>query len=302
MNTLLTPLIRRAEALTTPWITVWALLGVLLVGAVDLLTGHMLSMSLFYIGPVAMAAWFGGSRVGFAIAVVGTLTWLGADLLAGGSYSHPLIPVWNAMIRLGIFAIIAWLVSRQCALLSEQQDLARTDPLTGLFGRRAFGERLAHDLARSQRTRGPLTVAYMDLDDFKAINDRQGHAEGDRVLTITGRVLSESLRGSDTAARLGGDEFALVLPDTDSLGAHQFMGILTRTLHDTWQEHGVNVGCSIGAVTILDASLSVDSVLGSADALMYEVKRSGKGEAAFRELGGIEPVVDPAATRRSIFS
>jgi diguanylate cyclase (GGDEF)-like protein len=277
---------RHLDRLARPAILALAAGGVCIVGGVDYLTGYEVSMSLLYLGPVALAAWYSGARAGIAMAVLSCIGWYVADLAAGNRYSHPAIPVWNALIRLGFFVVTGLLLDALRRSLRAQQHLARTDALTGLGGRRAFEERLEHDLALAQRRASTLSLAYLDLDGFKAVNDSYGHAEGDRLLSAVGRLLNGAVREADTAARLGGDEFALVLPDTDERGARQVVDKLSRELGEVLAAHPGGVGCSIGVVTLLDAATPPQRALAAADALMYEVKRKGKGAVAFTVLGG----------------
>ena len=259
--------------------------GVVLVGGVDYFTGYEVSVSLFYLGPVALATWYGGRRTGIGIGILSCVTWYIAELAAGSQYSHPAIPVWNALVRLGFFLITSLLLSALRKSLLEQRHLARTDGLTKLYGRRAFEERLRHDLALAQRRRSTLSLAYVDLDDFKAVNDTRGHAEGDRVLRTVGQVLRDSVRAADTPARIGGDEFALVLPDTDRSGAEQVISKLRVGLQEALEKGAWPVTCSIGVSTFIDPAISPENAVAAADALMYEVKRRGKGEVAYHVLG-----------------
>lgn len=262
-------------------ILLWAVCIVVVVGIVDYLSGYEISISLFYLGPVAAAAWYGGRWMGVAIALLCCLSWFLADAVAGNHYSHPAIPVWNALIRLGFFVITALLMTMLRKSFHTQQYLAQTDGLTGLYGRRAFEDRLKHDLALAHRRKSPLTLAYVDLDDFRVVNDRHGHAGGDRVLRVIGDALSRSVRESDTAARVGGDEFALILVDTDSQGAQQAISNITRELKQSLSAEGWGVTCSIGALTIVNPETSPEQAVAAADELMYQVKHSGKGAVAF---------------------
>jgi diguanylate cyclase (GGDEF)-like protein len=276
---------QRLDRLPRARILALAVCGVLIVGGIDFLTGYEVSMSPFYLAPVAVAAWYAGRWTGFAIAALSCMSWYIADAAAGSQYSHPAIPVWNALVRFGFFLITGFLMSALRESLRVQQYLAQRDGLTGLYGRRAFEERLQHDLALAQRHRSARTLAYVDLDDFRAVNDTHGHAGGDRVLRMIGRVLKVSVRETDTAARVGGDEFALVLPDTDSRGAQQAMSKLTRELHEAIGAGNLGVTCSIGVVTFLDSATSPEHAIAAADDLMYQVKHKGKGAVAFSVLG-----------------
>jgi diguanylate cyclase (GGDEF)-like protein len=273
--------------------------GALLVGGIDYLTGYEVSVSLFYLGPVAAAAWYAGRPAGIAIAVLSCVAWYLADLAAGSPHSHPGIPVWNALIRLGFFLVTALLLAALRRSLRGHQHLARVDGLTGLYGRRAFAERLGHDLALAQRRGSALTLAYVDVDDFKAVNDTHGHAAGDRLLQTIGRALRGSIRGTDTAARIGGDEFALVLPDTDGRGAELAVRKIARELHDALGAGEEGVTCSVGVVTFLDPATSPERAVAAADELMYRVKRSGKGGVAFSVLGGAAGSRPAAAAERA---
>ena len=281
MSRALAILDRILSRLSHGFLVALAVAGVAIVGVLDYLTSYEVSVALFYLGPVAIAAWYVGRRAGVAIAVISALSWCIADLAAGAAYSHPAILVWNALIRVGGFVVTSVLLTALHDSYQNQRHMARTDALTGLYSRRAFMARLEHDLALAQRRSRPVTLAYVDLDDFKSVNDNHGHVTGDRVLQTTGRVLGSTLRQADTAARLGGDEFALVLPDTDASGAQQVIGNVARDLRAAFDAENLAVTCSIGVVTFARPGLTVEKALAAADTVMYDVKRRGKGSVAF---------------------
>lgn len=270
-----------------------ALLG--LIGALDYLSGFELGMSLFYLGPVALASWYAGKTPGIAMAALCSVVWFAADFAAGHQYSHPIISLWNTLIRLGFFYITARLLLSLREALQIQQQLAQTDALTGLHSRRAFDQRLSYALALATRRACSLAVAYLDLDNFKTVNDRWGHAIGDAVLQTTGTVLQAALRAGDTAARLGGDEFALILPDTDAHTADTLITRLRERLRLAFAAHDWPVGTSVGVVIAPPGAESAQ-VLEQADRLMYEVKRRGKGSHAVQTLSEWDTVKAPTAT------
>jgi diguanylate cyclase (GGDEF)-like protein len=280
---------RRLDHLAGGPLLALAACGVLVVGGVDYLTGYDVSMSVFYLAPVALAAWYGGRPAGFLIAALSCASWFVADLAAGHRYASPFIPVWNALVRLTFFVITAMLLTALRRSLRDQQLLARTDSLTGLCSRRVFEERLVHDLALADRRNGMLTLAYVDIDDFGRVNETYGHAGGDRVLRLIGRVFGESLREADTAARLGGDEFALVLPDTDGDGARQTVAKLEQELRKAFAASHLEVTCSIGVVTLMDPTISAERAIAAADEAMYQVKQAGKGAVRFDVVGQASP-------------
>ncbi|MCO6412802.1 MAG: diguanylate cyclase [Thiogranum sp.] len=271
-----------------------AAFGVGVIGVCDYSMGYEVSMSLFYLLPVAVAAWYAGRWSGVAIAILSCVSWYVADLLAGNQYSHPAIPVWNSLVRLGFFLVSGLLLTMLRNALFNERHLARIDDLTGLWGRRAFEEKLEHDLALAQRHNSAVTLAYLDLDDFKAVNDARGHAEGDRVLRTAGWTLNKLTRRVDTAARLGGDEFALILPDTGPEGAREAISSLIRELQQAFAAIEVDISCSIGVVSFPNPALSAASAVAAADALMYEVKRQGKGAVAYSVFGDLPaPAAEP---------
>jgi diguanylate cyclase (GGDEF)-like protein len=278
--------------------------GVLIVGWIDYITGYEVSLSLLYLAPVSVAAWYSGRRMGIAIAILCSVTWYVADVAAGAKYSLPAIHVWNALVRLGFFLVSALLLAMLRNNFRREQQLARIDSLTGLYCRREFEDILEHDLALAKRNTSSLTLAYVDVDDFKTINDTHGHSEGDHVLRVIGSALKDSVREADTAARVGGDEFALILPDTDSQGAREVMSKLTRELHKALRTSDCEVTCSIGVVTFLNSATSPERAVAAADELMYQVKHQGKGAVAFSVLGeaaqpgGPPALRDKAAQRR----
>ena len=236
---------------------------------------------MFYLAPVSLAAWYGGRRDGQVLALVASLVWSGSDLLAGYTHGHPAILAWDTAMHFVFLAFSAMLLEALRNRLADEQQLARRDPLTGALNLRAFQERLEYSLALSARDGEPLTLAYVDLDDFKRVNDLHGHARGDLVLTTVGHVVTEVVRQADTVARIGGDEFALLLPRTDAAGAADVLPKLAQRLADRFRVMDMSVTCSIGAVTFPRPPDSGDAAIRFADRVMYQVKRRGKNAIAF---------------------
>ncbi|MCK9896000.1 diguanylate cyclase [Frankia sp. AgB32] len=165
--------------------------------------------------------------------------------------------------------------------ISEQrlQYQAYHDPLTGLANRALFGDRLRRALAAQRHDRYRFAVLYVDLDDFKRVNDTLGHAAGDRLLQVTARRLTRAVRSGDTVARLGGDEFAiLIVPGGDApatVGSRVLTAVRAPALL-AGPRHTVRA--SVGLVVAdADEELSAERVLHRADAAMYAAKSTGKG-------------------------
>jgi len=252
------------------------LLVVVLIALLDYDTGPYLSCSIFYLIPVAACAWWGGFPHGILLAVAGSFAWALVDL-----FENPSIPigagVWNSVVRFGTLTLASSLVSRLHAGLRRERRLARSDPLTGAANARTFYEVTAVEAERARRTGRPLTLAYLDVDNFKHLNDRLGHAAGDDALLHIVQVIHRSTRKSDLLARLGGDEFALLLPEIVSEGAVALLVRLQQLLSEEMARKGWPVTLSVGAVTFLQPHDDVDRMIQQVDALMYGAKRKGKG-------------------------
>ena len=161
-------------------------------------------------------------------------------------------------------------------LQADLAALALRDPLTGLANRRLFNELLEADLARTQRSNMPLAVAYLDLDEFKCVNDTYGHDAGDIVLCETARRLLSVVRGSDVVARLGGDEFVIVFepndPESDNLVER--IDVALRSPIQITDSVAVNCPASIGVADTRTVGREAAALLAAADAGMYQAKRS----------------------------
>ncbi|MDQ6857553.1 MAG: diguanylate cyclase [Chloroflexota bacterium] len=253
-----------------------SVLAVLALGILDYLTGPDIAFSILYLLPIALAAWRAGRRAGLAIGALAGLAWAAADALTRTTpYRHLLVPVWNSGARLATFVLVVWLVSELHERMRAQTRLARLDPLTGVTNWRTFVAAAEHAIGRARRDGGTITLAYVDVDDFKHVNDTRGHAGGDAVLHAIAERLQRNIRVGDILARVGGDEFVLLLTDIEPAMVGEVLSQMTHRTSD--EAGGIDVGLSIGAVTETRPERDLDSLLRSADDLMYEVKRSGKG-------------------------
>ena len=125
------------------------------------------------------------------------IAWLGVDIASGHDYSAPLIPFWNALVRLGFFILVAVLLASVRAHLRNEESLARIDGLTGVMTGRAFRYSPAEVIGLAARNGNPFVLVYVDLDDFKKVNDTRGHAEGDRTLKTIASALTQSVRRTE---------------------------------------------------------------------------------------------------------
>ena len=172
-------------------------------------------------------------------------------------------------------------ISERKAFEAQLEHQAFHDPVTKLANRALFNERVRHALARARREHFEVAVIFLDLDDFKTINDSLGHAAGDRVLLEVAKRLATSIRVSDTAARFGGDEFAILLEDTSGPQeaaeiAERIVELLKLPLR--LEEKEIVVQASLGiSVVGYESAIDADELIRNADAAMYIAKRDGKG-------------------------
>lgn len=251
-----------------------AITGLLSIG--DYLTGPEISFSIFYVLPIAVAAWYGSRTVGILIAVVVAATLTIVEMMSGVVYSHPLIVYWNSIASFGIVLILAYLFSDIREHLQKEREIADTDSLTGSLNRRRFYRHVENEIQRASRYGHPFTIAYIDLDNFKTVNDNQGHPAGDELLRAVGRAMGAHARETDIVARLGGDEFAILFLETGSQEAAKALGKIHAGLMAAMRGSAWPVTFSIGLVTYETAPFDVRQVLKQADETMYAAKRSGK--------------------------
>ncbi len=264
------------DSLSKPILWAVMLVSIALVGALDHVTGTDVSVALFYLFPVAIAAWWLGRGAGVGCSVACAAVWFLVNDLGGQKYTSVYVHFWNASIRMAFFLVVTLLLTRMHSMLRRERALSRVDYLTGAYNVRAFHEIAEAECQRASRYPQPLTVVYIDLDGFKRVNDQHGHQEGDRVLRAVAQTLRGGVRRPDTVARLGGDEFALLLPQTDPASAQVFLPRLRDELLAAMSRHNWRVTFSIGALTCPVAPAVFGDVVREADGLMYEVKKAGR--------------------------
>jgi diguanylate cyclase (GGDEF)-like protein len=263
-------IVATADGVPTRVIYLASILAMVSIFGVDLAGGSTLCLDALYVFPIAASAFYCQRTIlaAIAVAITGGLQWL--TLIA---YQMPLSSiVVNIAIALASGAMIVILTRGARSNIIRIEALAVTDELTRLPNRRGVESILGREIARQKRYGGVFSVAVLDLDRFKELNDYQGHAAGDRVLKLIGCVLSKSIRQSDSVGRLGGDEFVIIMPDTRRGQCATLCRSLSTAIIRRMTIAGFSITASIGFATFEQAPDSMSIALQKADRAMYAVK------------------------------
>jgi diguanylate cyclase (GGDEF)-like protein len=253
-----------------------------LVGFLDYRVGYHMSLSLFYLIPICLVTARAGRRIGIAMSVLGSAVLFGVEFSLRPRELDVPVLVWNVALRLGFFLLVTLALTELQESLKRENVLSRSDPVTGLPNSRSFTEQLEAEIARVRRYHRPCSLAYLDLDDFKSVNDNYGHATGDQFLSQAAKALKQSLRTTDNLARLGGDEFAILFPETGLPEARHVLERFQERIAGSAEGQYGRITMSIGLVTFHRAPNSSEEAIKIADDLMYAAKHGGKN--GIREL------------------
>jgi diguanylate cyclase (GGDEF)-like protein len=271
----------------------WTITGLAIIGLLgifDYLTGNELTLSLFYLIPIVLVTWAAGKQTGLFMSFMSALTLLYAEIAAGQIYSHPIFYFLNTLVRALFYVVVVYLVAELQKARKEELLAARTDFITGAVNARYFNELLQMEISRIRRYPHPITLVYVDVDNFKLVNDLFGHRIGDEVLRCIAAELKSQLRITDTVARLGGDEFVMLLPSTRQPEARMVVSKVYANLIEKMRQRNWPVTFSMGAVTCEFSPYSAEQLVNMADELMYEVKNSTKNDVRFRTWMGNKSV------------
>lgn len=264
-----------------PWLVTCAtagfsLLGIVVAGVLDYLTGAELRAYPLYFLPIAYGAWRLPRAGALLLALVSTGAWLWSNILAGTEYTEGYVWVVNTTAQLLAFGLVAHLIADLRQRLASERDLSRLDALTGLQNSRAFYESAELLVALARRSATPVTLAFMDLDNFKKVNDKHGHHAGDQALIAAAGAMRRQTRESDLLTRLGGDEFALLLTNAGQDAARNVLERLRQQIAAEMSANGWPITVSVGAVSYSVAPPSLKEAMRRADSVMYRAKHAGK--------------------------
>jgi diguanylate cyclase (GGDEF)-like protein len=252
--------------------------------------GPTTGLTIFYVLPVAVVAWFGSRALGLATAALAALLWLWLDLVPRYGIWHG-IDLWNTVIRALALGTLAHFLAESGSALRY----AQSDYLTGLANSRAFYDAAQLESRRAQRYGGSFTLMYLDVDDLRAVNERFGHPVGDALLRSVATMLRSRMRGTDVVARLGADHFAILLPETDAEAAHGVLRKLEAVLTGISEKGPWTSGFSVGAASFMVPPESVEDALNRAEDLMYAARRTPAGAGRVRCLAESVPPGAPVS-------
>jgi diguanylate cyclase (GGDEF)-like protein len=243
--------------------------------ALNAKTSSELRLGILYVIPVLLATWHEGVGWGIAFATFAALLRFSAGIDQMPDTTALEIRVLNEVAYLVVVGVAIAGLSQLRRTQRKLDLLATHDPLTNVLNARAFSNELAQELGRHRRYGRPLALIYLDLDDFKKVNDAHGHATGDAVLRLVADAMRSAVRQADVVGRLGGDELGVLMPETDGAVAHAAASRLAAGIRTVFRGTP-SVTASVGVVAVSGTEAGTDELLRKADQAMYEAKRTGK--------------------------
>jgi diguanylate cyclase (GGDEF)-like protein len=259
----------------------FGLFWVFAVGAFDFYSPTEVIASFLYLLPITFVTWFAGKRAGMLVAIISAAIWSWDNITLA-----LFIEAWNILSIFGVFCIVSVLVGKIRQLLDVERTRSRKDPLTGVMNMRAFAEVVEYEILRLQRQCCAFSLAYLDLDNFKTVNDRYGHTKGDELLKAVVDCLVSNLRKTDVVARAGGDEFIVFFPITDEVAVQVVTQKVREKLLELSDVNNWPTTISMGVLTCTQGVCMLDDIIKAADKLMYEVKNAGKNNIRYAEYSG----------------
>lgn len=255
---------------------------ILVLGVVQFLLGKTINIAPLYIFPTLFSSWYGSKTTGVLSAFLSTLVFVVIEAAFSRVSSNYYELLLFSAPYLIAYVLLAVLIINFRNVHRVEVHAADTDNLTGVHSARSFYAELANELLRSKRYNHVFSLAYIDIDDFKNINDSLGHSAGDKLLKEVADCLVSSLRDTDVVARLGGDEYVCLLPETKQEEAKAAFFKAANLLKKRMEKYKWEVSFSIGVMTFENLPEDIKEAINVADKLMYSVKNDNKNDVAYQ--------------------
>ncbi|MGE5174172.1 MAG: GGDEF domain-containing protein [Betaproteobacteria bacterium] len=272
------------EKLPKPFLTFIGFLFVLAIGSLDSITSYDISVSLLYLFPIILIAWYEGGVPAAIISIFSAMIWAISDLVSGHSFSHLAIPLWNAIMVLGMFLIVAYSITIIKKLLLKEREHAHNDDLTSVTNIEFFYEQARVEISRSAIYKQPLTLAYLAIDNLKYVNESLGYMTGDYLIHEVAQTIKSTLRSTTLISRFGGAEFAILMPGTKKENATTIVHKVQVHLLEMVKKHGWPVTFSTGVVTCDGPTYVIDELINMAKNLMKAARETGKNTVKYKKL------------------
>ena len=280
---LMSPNILWQPSTTQRWILTAVCITLIdLVARLHYITGFAYEFNSFYALPLLASAWWLDSVTCVCTTLFCLADWAYTDIKLGGGQSEPLPLLCNTATRAMTIICVTVILKRLRHALQHEWENSRKDQLTGLCNRRLYYELGATVLEIARRQSLPVTMAFMDLDRFKEVNDTQGHAVGDDLLRTVAAAMRAHFRSEDVLARLGGDEFAAIMPGMTAQDARTRLESLRDKIREAMGQRRWPVTLSIGAASFSVVEGDIEAMVSIADAVMYEAKAAGRDRLVLR--------------------
>lgn len=260
---------------------------ILFLVAVSVLLEALILLLPLYIIPILLVSWYGGRRAGAILSIFTALTVNVVNVYIPNHEYNEYTFLFFSAILLFSSIFVATIVTNFQRVHREEVTAANTDPLTGVLNARSFHIELANEILRSIRYKHVFSLAYIDIDCFKNINDTLGHSSGDELLVVVATTLKKSLRKTDSVARIGGDEFACLFPETEIDAVKEAYSKARNSLKREMKKNCWPVTFSVGIVTFDVMPEDLKQAIKIADELMYSIKNADKNNVEFKVWAGV---------------
>lgn len=265
----------------TRYILVGCIFSTIILSLIAYLIGNLFLVYPAFTISIVFGSWFGSKKAGYILSIftIGLSVFV---LMSLSNYNFSIIDyLIFGFTHLFFYLILSTLVTNFRKAHRFETLAADTDDLTGLLNSRSFYEHLQIELKRSRRYKSIFSLAYIDIDNFKDINDTYGHPIGDSLLIEVGNILRSNLRDTDSIGRLGGDEFSCLFPETNQQNVINIFTNLIPVLRNSMKENKWYVSFSIGVVTFNKLPKDITTAIREADSLMYSVKNNKKNNIQY---------------------